>query len=63
MKDDFLIESRNNSSPKSEVVHETKFNSYSVHIWFAQLNRCQISKPVVVSVVSSISTGGNFIFC
>ena len=36
------------------------------HIWFAQLDKRQTrSKPVMVrrSVVSSIPTGGNFIFC
>ena len=57
------IESRNDPSPKSEVVHETKFSlkiSYSTHACLAQLDRHQTCKPV--SVVSSNPTGGNFIF-
>ena len=49
------IESRNNPSPKSEVVHETL-------ACLAQLDRHQTCKPVMVSVVSSNPTGGNFIF-
>ena len=59
------IESRNDPSPKSEVVHETKFSlkiSYSTHACLAQLDQHQICKPVMVSVVSSNPTGGNFIF-
>ena len=35
------IESRNDPSPKSEVVHETKFSlklSYSTHVCLAQLD-------------------------
>ena len=59
------IESRNDPSPKSEVVHETKFSlkiSYSTHFSLAQLDRHQNSKLVMVSVVSSSPTGGNFIF-
>ena len=50
------IESRNDPSPKSEVVHETKFSlkiSYSTHACLP---------PVMASVVSSNPTGGNFIF-
>ena len=46
-------------------MYGTKFNlriSYSAHVWLAQLRRHQTSKPVIVSVVSSIPTGGNFIF-
>ena len=59
------IESRNDPSSKSEVVHETKFSfkiSYSTHACLAQLDQHQICKPVMVSVVSSNPTGGNFIF-
>ena len=119
------IESRNDpspksevvhKSPKSEVVHETKFSlkissgssgrvrggprnmksmrpplaaiffmtyfyrarggpwpprppldpllkiSYSTHVCLAQLDQHQTCKPVMVSVVSSNPTGGNFIF-
>ena len=59
------IESRNDLSPKSELVHETKFSlkiSYSTHACLAQLDRHQTCKPVMVSVVSSSPTGGNFIF-
>ena len=59
------IESRNDPSPKSEVVRETKVNlkiSYSTDVCLAQLDRHQICKPVMVSVVSSSPTGGNFIF-
>ena len=59
------IESRNDPSPKSEVLHETKFSlkiSYSTHACLAQLDQHQTCKPVVVSVVSSNPTGGNFIF-
>ena len=44
------IESRND--PKSEVVHETKFNlkiSFSTHACLAQLDRHQTCKPVMVS--------------
>ena len=59
------IESRNDPSPKSEVVHETKFSlkiSYSTHACLAQLGQHQTYKLVMVSVVSSNPTGGNFIF-
>ena len=59
------IESRNDPSPKSEVVHETKFSSkisYSTHVCLAQLDRHQNCKPMMVGVVSSNPTGGNFIF-
>ena len=52
-------------SPKSEVMHETKFSlkiSYSTHVCLAQLNQHQTCKPVMVSVVSLSPTGGNFIF-
>ena len=59
------IESRNDPSPKSEVVHETKFSlkiSYSTHACLAQLDQHQTCNPVMVSVVSSNPTGGNFIF-
>ena len=48
---------------KSEVVHETKFSlkiSYSTHACLAQLDQHQTCKPVMVSVVSSNPTGGNF---
>ena len=47
------IESRNDSSPKSEVVHETKFSlkiSYSTHACLAQLEMsdlCYLRKPRV----------------
>ena len=58
------VESRNEPSPKSQVVHETKFSlktSYLTHVCLAQLNRHQIYKPVmVISVVKT--TGGNCIF-
>ena len=57
------IESRNDPSPKNEVVHETKFSlkiSYSTHACLAQLDQHQTCKPVRVSVVSSNPTGGNF---
>ena len=46
------IESRNDPSPKSEVVYETKFSlkiSYSTHACLAQLDQHQTSKPVMVS--------------
>ena len=59
------IESRNDPSPKSEVVHETKFSlkiSHSTHACLAQLDQHQTSNPVMVSVLSSNPTGGNFIF-
>ena len=59
------IESRNDPSPKSEVVHETKFSlkiSYSTHACLAQLDQHQTYKPGMVSVVSSNPTGGNVIF-
>ena len=59
------LESRNDPSPKSEVVHETKFSlniSYSTHACLAQLDQRQTCKPVMVSVVSSNPTGGSFIF-
>ena len=59
------IESRNDPSPKSEVVHKTKFSlkiSHSVHVYLAQWDRNQTCKPVMVSVVSSSPTGGNSIF-
>ena len=58
-------ESRNDPSPKSEVVHETKFSlkiSYSTHACLAQLDQHQTCNPVMVSVVSSNPTGSNFIF-
>ena len=60
-----FIESRNDPSPKSEVVHETKFSlkiSYSTHACLAQMDRHQTCKPLIVIVVSLSSTGGNFIF-
>ena len=59
------VDSRNDPSPKSEVVHETKFSlkiSYSTHACLAQLNQHQTHKPVMVNVVSSSPTAGNFIF-
>ena len=59
------IASRNDPSPKSEVVHETKFSlkiSYSTHACLAQLDQYQTCKLVMVSVLSSNPTGGNFIF-
>ena len=59
------VESRNDPSPKNEVVHETKFSlkiSYSTHACLAQLDQHQTYKPVMVSVVSSNPTGDNFIF-
>ena len=59
------IESRNDPSPKSEVVHKTKFSlkiSYSTHACLAQLDQHQTCNPVMVSVVSSNPTGGNFFF-
>ena len=59
------IESRNDPSPKSEVVQETKFSlniSHSTHVYLAQLDRHQTCKPVMVSVESSSPSGGNFIF-
>ena len=59
------IKSRNDPSPKSEVVHETKFSlkiSYSTHAFLAQLDQHQICEPLMVSVVSSSPIGGNFIF-
>ena len=61
----YFIESRNDPSPKSEVVHETKFSlkiSYSTHACLAQWDQHQTCKPVMVGVVSSNPTGGNFIF-
>ena len=54
------IESRNDPSPESEVVHETKFSlkiPYSTHACLAQLDQHQ-----TYSVVSSNPTGSNFIF-
>ena len=36
--------------------------SYSTHAYLAQLDQHQTCKPVMVSVVSSNPTGGNFIF-
>ena len=59
------IESRKDPSPKSEVVNETKFSLkifYSTHVCLAQLDQHQTCKPVMVSVVISSPTGGNFIF-
>ena len=59
------VESRNDPSSKSEVVHETKFSSkisHSAHACLAQLDQHQTCKPVIVVVVSSNPTGGNFIF-
>ena len=61
----YSIESRNDPSPKSKVVHQTNFSlkiSYSTHACLAQLNEHQTCKPEMVSVVSSNPTGGNFIF-
>ena len=58
------IESRNDLSPEREVVHGTKFSlkiSYSTHVCLAHF-MCQTCKPVMVSVVSSTPTVGNFIF-
>ena len=46
------IESRNDPSPKSEVVHETKFSlkiSHSTHVCLAHSDRHQTCKSVMVS--------------
>ena len=59
------IESRNDPSPISEAVHETKFSlkiSYSPHACLEQLDRHQTCKPVIVSIVSLSPTGDKFIF-
>ena len=59
------IESRKDPSPKSEVVHETKFSlkiSYSTHACLAQLDQHQTCKPVMVSVVSSNPTEATLFF-
>ena len=59
------IESRNDPSPKSEVVHETKFSlkiSYSTHACLAQLDQHQACNTVMISVVSSNPTGDKFNF-
>ena len=59
------IESRNDPSPKIEVVHGIKFSlkiSYSTHANLAKLNQHQTCELVMVSVVSSNPTGGNLIF-
>ena len=61
----YSIESKNVPSPKNEVVHETKFGlkiSYSTHACLAHLDGHQTCKPVMVSVVSSSPTRGNFVF-
>ena len=61
----YSIESRNDPSPKSEVVHETKFSlklTCSTHASLTQLDRHQTCKPVMVSVVSSSPTGCIIIF-
>ena len=53
-------------SLKSEVEHETKFYLlifYSTHVWMAKWNRHLTFRPLMVGIVSSIPTGGNFIFC
>ena len=55
------IESRNDPSPKSEVVHETKFKiqiSYVTHVCLAQMDRYQTCKPVMVRTFCLIFTGG-----
>ena len=46
------IESRNDPSPNSEVVHEIKFSlkvSYATHACLVQLDRHQTCKPVMIS--------------
>ena len=53
-------------SPKSEVEHETKFSLrifYSTNVWVAEWLRHLPSNSLMVGVVSSVPTGGNFIFC
>ena len=58
------IESRNYPNPKSEVVHETKFSlkiTYSTNACLAQIDQHLTCKPVMVNVVSSTPTRGNFI--
>ena len=48
----------------SDLVHEPKLSlkiSHSTNIWLAEFDRHQISRPVMVSVVSLIPTGYNFI--
>ena len=59
------IESRNDPSPKKgKVVHEKKTvkdMSYSTHVWLAEWDKHLTSNPLMVSVVSSIPTWGNFI--
>ena len=59
------IESGNDPSPKSEVVHETKFSlkiSYSTHACLAHLDRHQTCKPVMVSVVSRVPLESTLFF-
>ena len=60
-----FIESRNDPSPKSEMVHETEINLkiyYLTHVCLVHLERHQTCKQVMVSIVSSSARGGNFIF-
>ena len=62
----YSIESRNNSSPKSEVEHETKFSLrifYSTRLGSSRVDRHLTSNPLMVGDVSLIPTCGNFIFC
>ena len=56
------IESRNDPSPKSDVVHETKF-LFITHIsgWHSWISVRLLNQWW--SVVSLIPIGGNFIFC
>ena len=54
------IDSRNDSSPKSEVVHETHSSfeiSYVTHVWLVQLDRHQSKSQ---EVTGSVPNGGNF---
>ena len=47
-----FIELKNDPSPKSEMVHGTRFSlniSYSTDVWLTQLNKDLTSKPVMVS--------------
>ena len=52
------------------MAHETKFNLrfpyltnvYSTYVWLGQLDSHPTSKPVMISVLSLIPTGGNLFF-
>ena len=57
-----IIEIGNDLSPKSRNMKHTSVKVFQVaYVWLAQLDKYETSDPMMVSVVGSIPTGGNFL--